>query len=400
MSAPSTAFSPRLTALEAREVPAVAAVFNTSVLTVVGDANPNDITVAADAAGNLTVTDAGAPVFIRVTAGSPTKTNLTFVSVSGRAGNDTITLDRSLNVLGADSKLAAAPAGQLDGNGGNDTIRAFTGGFLGGVIGNPIVGNLVMQGGAGDDFLDSGFGNDLMLGGDGNDTMRWLPGTLIDTYEGGPGTDTGVVVGNGNGQGDAFVLAANPDGSGRVLFQRTNLVPFFIDIGTTERVSLQTADGNDTITVGNLAGTAVRRVTADGGTGDDVIDGSGTTVALELFGGDGNDTVTGGTAADVLFGGIGDDILSGGAGADSLFGGHGHDRLAGGRGRDVLSGDDGDDVLDDGVKDGQQDVLSGGAGADQFVRRRTNTSTTSPAFDELALDVNAADGDAVKFLPV
>src|SRR5262249_17931294 len=93
----AASFKPQLTALEAREVPAVTAVFNTSVLAVVGDANANSITVAADASGNLTVTDGATPVFIRVTFGTPTKTNLTFVSVDAKGGNDTITLDRSLN---------------------------------------------------------------------------------------------------------------------------------------------------------------------------------------------------------------------------------------------------------------------------------------------------------------
>ena len=371
--APPARFRPGVAALEGRDMPSVTAAFNTSVLTVVGDNSANAVTVAADAAGNLTVTNNGAAVFVRVTSGAATKTALTTVFVDARGGDDAITLDRSLNVLDANGKLAAAPAGFLSGGGGNDTIRAFTGGFLGGVIGNPIVGNLVMDGGAGNDFLDSGFGNDVMLGGAGNDTLRWLPGTLIDTFDGGSGTDTAVVVGNGNDQGDAFVLSAA--GPGRALFQRTNLVPFKIDISATETVVMQTDSGNDTITINDLSGSGIRRVVADGGAGDDAIDGSATGVSLLLLGGDGNDTLTGGRGSDVLFGGAGNDVL------------------AGGRGFDILDGGDGNDALDDGVKDGKQDVLIGGAGADRFVRRQLSSPPGFPRFDEIVADFTAADGD-------
>jgi Ca2+-binding RTX toxin-like protein len=362
---------PELSALEAREVPATLAVFNTSVLTVIGDGNANAITVAADASGNLTVTDNGAPVFIRTTFGTATKTALATVNVDGRGGDDTLVLDRSLNVLDAAGKLATAPGGTLTGGAGNDTIRAFTGGFLGGVIGNPIVGNLVMDGGAGNDFLDSGFGNDVMLGGGGNDTLRWLPGTLIDTFDGGTGTDTAVVVGNGNNQGDAFVLSAN--GQGGALFQRTNLVPFFIDISATENVTMQTDSGDDTITVNDLTGTGVRTVTADGGAGNDTINGSATGVSLLLIGGAGNDTLTGGRGNDTLDGGEGNDVLTGGKGLDTLNGGAGND------------------TLDDGVKDGKADVLIGGSGKDTFVRRQLKSSPMFPQFDEVVTDLTNCD---------
>lgn len=381
MFATSAAFRPNLTALEVRDTPAVTATFLSSVLSVVGDGAANDIVVSADSAGNLVVTNNGAAVRVRSVLGAATKFNLTTVNVDARGGNDTVTLDRSLNVLDANGKLAAAPGGTLNGNGGNDTIRAFTGGFRGGVIDvNGIIGNLVMDGGGGSDFLDSGFGNDVMLGGDGNDTLRWLPGTLVDLFDGEGGTDTGIVVGNGNNQGDAFVLAADPANPGQALFQRTNLIPFFIPMISTENVVLQTDSGDDTITVGNLAGTGVRSVTADGGAGNDTIDGSATAVPLTLTGGEG------------------DDVLVGGGGNDVLFGLAGNDRLTGNRGFDVLTGGDGDDDLDDGVKDGKQDVLSGGTGADTFVRRQTNR-TGPPTFDELVIDLSEADGDALDLIP-
>lgn len=384
MSAKSArAFRPALTNLEIRDTPAVSATFLSSVLSVTGDANANAIVVSADPAGNIVVTNNGVAVPVRSVLGSATTFNLKTVHVDARAGDDTVTLDRSLNVYDANGKLMSAPDGILNGNGGNDTIRSLAGGFRGGVIDvNGIIGNLVMDGGAGNDFLDSGFGNDVMLGGDGNDTLRWLPGTLVDFFDGEGGTDTAVVVGNGNNQGDAFVLAADPNNPGQALFQRTNLIPFFIQMANTENVNLQTDTGDDTITIGNLANSGVRAVTADGGAGNDVIDGSATSVALVFTGGDG------------------DDVLIGGSGADVLYGGGGNDKLTGNKGLDVLNGGDGNDTLDDGVRDGRQDVLSGGTGADNFVRRQTN-KTGTPAYDELVLDFNAAEGDTFNVtLPV
>jgi Ca2+-binding RTX toxin-like protein len=375
-------FLPRIDTLESREVPAVLAFFNTDALTVLGDNAANAIVVSADASGNLQVTNNGSAVAINSTFGTANKANLKTISVDARGGNDSITIDRSINVLDANGKLATTANGTLSGGSGDDTIRVLAGGFVGGVIGNPIVGNFTMFGNGGDDFLDSGFGNDAMFGGGGNDTLRWLPGTLIDTFDGGSGNDTAIVVGNGNNQGDAFRLDADAT-TGGVLFQRTNLVPFRIGITTTENVVMQTQSGNDSITVTAVAGTGVKRVVLDGGDGDDTLDGSAADVRLELFGGAGNDTLLGGSRNDVL------------------AGGDGNDTLTGGKGLDTLSGDAGDDTLDDGVADGQQDNLIGGAGTDTFVRRQLNKPTSLfPRFDELVLDFSATDGDVLKIMYV
>lgn len=394
----SATFLPKLDALEHREVPAVLATFNTGILTVVGDGAANNIVVAADANGALQVTNNGAAVTIRSTFGTPNKASLQTINVDAKGGDDSIVIQNSINVLDASGKLVFAANGLLNGGAGNDTIRVLAGGFVGGLPaqGQPlpaIVGNYTMLGGAGDDFLDSGFGNDVMLGEGGNDTLRWLPGTLIDSFDGGSGNDTAIVVGNttaipdlttpdpnDTGNGDSFRLGADPT-TGGVKFQRTNLVPFFINITTTENVVMQTGGGNDTITVTALAGTGVKNVVMDGGDGNDTLDGSAANVTLQIFGGAGNDKLLGGTKNDVLVGGDGNDTLSGG------------------KGTDVLDGGAGNDVLDDGVKDGAQDVLIGGTGADTFVRRQLNKATApAPLFDELVLDFSATDGDVTKIM--
>jgi Ca2+-binding RTX toxin-like protein len=82
-----------------------------------------------------------------------------------------------------------------------------------------------------------------------------------------------------------------------------------------------------------------------------------------IFGGDGNDTITGSKFADRIFAGAGDDLVVGFAGADEIHGGPGNDTLDGGYGRDSLFGDDGNDILIGGPCD---DRLLGGPGDDSF----------------------------------
>ncbi|WP_277425963.1 calcium-binding protein [Ectopseudomonas toyotomiensis] len=82
--------------------------------------------------------------------------------------------------------------------------------------------------------------------------------------------------------------------------------------------------------------------------GDDVITGTDKRHNW-LFGGDGNDRITGNVGSDELYGGDGDDQLFGLAGDDQLYGGAGNDLLDGGKGVDIMVGGDGDDlyILDD-----------------------------------------------------
>jgi Ca2+-binding RTX toxin-like protein len=86
--------------------------------------------------------------------------------------------------------------------------------------------------------------------------------------------------------------------------------------------------------------------------------------------GDGNDTIMGNAADNVLLGMRGNDRLDGAGGRDSLeggdgndvlIGGEGNDLLFGGRGNDSLAGGNGDDSL---TYDGGMDTMDGGAGID------------------------------------
>ncbi|MEG4860387.1 calcium-binding protein [Microcoleus sp. K1-B6] len=75
---------------------------------------------------------------------------------------------------------------------------------------------------------------------------------------------------------------------------------------------------------------------------------------------DGNDTVDGSGASELILGNEGEDFLTGFAGNDSLFGG---------KGRDLLDGSDGDDCLSGGL---DADLLTGEAGDDILFGGRGN----------------------------
>lgn len=93
---------------------------------------------------------------------------------------------------------------------------------------------------------------------------------------------------------------------------------------------------------------------------------------------DGNDTVNGSGASELILGNEGEDFLTGFAGNDSLFGGKGRDYLTGAEGNDCLSGgldadwligDGGDNVLGDDILFGGRgnDVLEGAGGDNTLV---------------------------------
>jgi Ca2+-binding RTX toxin-like protein len=108
-------------------------------------------------------------------------------------------------------------------------------------------------------------------------------------------------------------------------------------------------------------------ITAFGRGGNDAIaldEANGPLPSAILFGGAGNDALTGGAAFNVLYGGAGNDTLLGRGGADILFGGAGSDALTGGSGNDLAFGEAGDDVLVWNPGDGS-DLNDGGAGRDE-----------------------------------
>jgi len=225
---------------------------------------------------------------------------------------------------GADSLASADGVGartllSVDGGAGDDTINGSDGPDL--ILGGE--GNDALNGGAGDDRIVGDRGTDTMDGGTGDDTLVWNNGDGTDVMNGGDGRDD-VEVNGAPAAGDIFTV--QPNGS-RIKFDRTNLVPFSLDIGSSETMHANGLGGDDAITVGDVGSYSV---TASGGSG--------------------NDTLTGGGASDRFLGGSGNDTINPGGGLD------------------FVSGDDGDDSVN--VRDNTADVALGGAGNDSVVADR------------------------------
>ena len=100
----------------------------------------------------------------------------------------------------------------------------------------------------------------------------------------------------------------------------------------------------------------------------------------DIYGGKGDDTITGDRGSNLLYGDSGDDTVDGGAGNDYLYGGSGDDNIEGGSGNDILGGGNGNDILSGGLGDdslhGQNgdDTIIGGAG-DDTIRADGGTDT-------------------------
>jgi len=238
--------------------------------------------------------------------------------VNGLGGDDSVS---------ANDGVGALTLLSVDGGTGVDTVNGSEGPDL--IVGGE--GNDVLGGGGGGDRIVGDRGNDTMNGGTGDDTLVWNNGDNTDVINGDDGRDD-VEVNGAPAAGDVFTIT--PNGS-RVKFDRPNLVPFSLDIGSSETMHANGLGGDDAITVGEVGSFSV---TASGGPGNDALAGAGSSETL--LGGSGNDAITPGGGLDVVFGDEGDDqvnvrdntgdLASGGAGNDSV--------VADNRSLDILDG--------------------------------------------------------------
>jgi Ca2+-binding RTX toxin-like protein len=158
----------------------------------------------------------------------------------------------------------------------------------------------------------------------------------------------------------------------------------FLGTGTGQTITLTDAghghstaaygfDGDDTIT-----GTSAANDTLNGGAGNDVIVGSSSytdashhwTESDYYMGGAGNDTITGGVGNDHIYGNLfsstagaadGNDLINAGNGNDYVNGNAGDDTIHGGNDNDKLYGGAGNDVI---TGDAGNDYLQGNKGQD------------------------------------
>ncbi|WP_197491123.1 hypothetical protein [Planctomyces sp. SH-PL62] len=321
-----------------------------------------------------------------------------FVYVDAGDGNDVVTLSGSTT------------AAEIRGGMGDDTL---TGGD----------GNDRIEGGPGNDVLTGGRGSDQMFGGAGSDRFVWNNGDGSDVIEGGGGNDVVRVFG-APAAGNDFLVQANGT---RVLFRRTNLGLFALDIGAVEQLDVTGSNASDSFVVGDLRDTDLRRVNVDlgadavrdlvvvGGTslGDVigvtspsagvvdvqqsqnarvVISNSSANCPLQpgddvltINAGQGDDSIQASMGVEeeiglIVYAGDGDDFVRANG---RLFGEAGNDRLEGaggdcplfidgGAGNDSICGNDGVDVLLGGLGNdsiwgaGGNDYIDGGAGRDRL----------------------------------
>ena len=203
---------------------------------------------------------------------------------------------------------------------------------------------------------------------------------------------SGVLTVIGDGQDNT--IAISRDASGRILING-GAVPIAggtPTVANTRSISVFGLGGNDTISLVETNG-ALPRASVFGGAGNDVLTGG--SGADTVFGQAGNDTVLGKGGTDLLFGGADNDILTGGDADDQAFGEAGDDRMVWNPGddTDLNEGGAGTDTVE----------VNGGNGAEQFT---TTANGTRVRFDRItpapfaidigtseALVVNANGGD-------
>jgi hypothetical protein len=282
-----------LTQMPDRVMPSVAT-FSNGMLFVQGDNLGNNISVAADASGNITVTERGAAVTIN---GSTTATTTNVKLVVEQAGTG------ANNTLSTDASLGSIPDTMIGGGSGNMVFNPLNNA--------PSIAFGSRNSAAHNYFNDNPGGKDVFFGGTGTNFFNWQPGTGTDTFVGAGRSNTVLVVGNNNGQAENDSLQA--DGNGGVTYSRNNLVPFKLFTTGIQNWIIQPSTGaGNAVTVGDLTGTGTRSVDVDAS--QSTIDASGQndpTVRLIVHGkrnmvseGAGTTTLSSRVAQDTFAGGV------------------------------------------------------------------------------------------------
>ena len=317
----------------------------------------------------------------------------------GGEGNDELTV------------LSYVRNATLRGGAGNDTLRGGDyGGTLDGGAGIDTItsgrGVDYITGGAGDDTINSGSGNDFITGGAGNDILNGGTGRDTYTFYHGGGDDKivqeSIAVGQSNvlrfkdvSDPEDFIFSIDQTGgenNGDVLITtRTTDASGNVDVSSVTIKAAVYANGRYTVQYGagdttlgklrildpDLTREEVREDALVVGTdeannviinslsafvlcygGDDTVVVSTTRIPRDddrivVYGGDGNDVLTGAVSESLLYGGAGDDTLTATGGNqyfNTLVGGAGADTFVAGNGaRDVVSYKDSPDSDGDGV---------------------------------------------------
>lgn len=183
---------------------------------------------------------------------------------------------------------------------------------------------------------------------------------------------TGVLTVTGDAQDNTLTVARDAAGNINVNGGAIAIQGGTATVANVTQIQMFGLGGNDTLALDETNG-ALPKANMFGGDGNDtLIGGSG---ADQLFGQDGNDTLLGKGGDDLLFGGNGNDVLTGGAGTDQAFGEAGNDQM-------IWNPGDGTD-LNEGGDDNDTVVVNGGNGDEVFTvtanGSRVRLDRTSPA---------------------
>ncbi|MDB5337293.1 MAG: hypothetical protein JWN70_2912, partial [Planctomycetaceae bacterium] len=331
-----------------------------------------------------------------ITVNTPLATGVASVAVNagGPGGSDTLTINGTAGTVEAFTITPAATPGN-----GNVAVNALNNSYTG-------IEHLFVNGNTGDadtllvkdDGRDNTWDISAATAGDriqiaGRESMDYNKFSTV-TLTNGAGTDLfRVAPSNLTGFSTSFTVngdAASPiddtlqllgTAGADVVTSTASAVTVngvAINLGVNlATVNVSTLGGNDNIALSlNVAGV---HTIADGGDDNDVINLSAMSTGATIYGGSGDDTLTGSSGADLIYGGSGNDLLIGGAGIDQEYGEDGNDQF----GDASLAGN--------GVADDTgNDFFFGGDGADNFVWELGDGSDAIQGGDDA--------GDALRFI--
>ncbi|WP_199326580.1 calcium-binding protein [Nostoc sp. FACHB-888] len=172
----------------------------------------------------------------------------------------------------------------------------------------------------GDDLIFASAGNDTINGGDGQDTVDYSQSGGVRVLP------TGTVQKSGGGTDQLIRIE-------KIIGSATAIDTIDSSGSNVQLIADLSAEQVNISNIPNFGSLNFRVVNFD-----------------NVFGGNGNDRLTGNAGANVLNGGSGDDNLDGRDGNDILIGGLGRDILAGGGGADFFrynSASEGGDIIND-----------------------------------------------------
>jgi hypothetical protein len=156
-----------------------------------------------------------------------------------------------------------------------------------------------------------------------------IPAAASPTAKAGVADGTLSIAGGPRAEQIALRLSALDPNQLQVDLGDNGSAEFSFDLGTFRVIEVAAGNGDDTVRIDQVNGAFT------------------TTESTRIDGGNGDDTLIGGSGAEVFFGGNGDDFVDGNGGADTAFLGRGDDVFVWdpGDASDIVEGDKGSDTM-------------------------------------------------------